>query len=68
MASPQRHAPHAPIVPGHEVAGVVDTIGPGVSGVAVGDQVFGFIDIRRDGADAEYVAVGPTSLPLSRLP
>jgi NADPH:quinone reductase-like Zn-dependent oxidoreductase len=53
-----------PIVPGHEVAGVVDTIGPGASGLAVGDEVFGFIDIRRDGADAEYVAVRADELAL----
>ena len=46
-----------PIVPGHEVAGVVGAVGPAVAGVAVGDEVFGFIDIRRDGADAELVAV-----------
>lgn len=46
-----------PIVPGHEVAGVVDTIGTSATGLAVGDEVFGYIDVRRDGADAEYVAV-----------
>jgi NADPH:quinone reductase-like Zn-dependent oxidoreductase len=46
-----------PIVPGHEVAGVVDAVAPAVTGLAIGDEVFGFIDIRRDGADAEYVAV-----------
>ncbi len=28
-----------PVVPGHEAAGVVDALGPGSSGVAVGDQV-----------------------------
>ena len=46
-----------PIVPGHEVTGVVDSLGPGVAGVVVGDEVFGLIDFHRDGADAEYVAV-----------
>lgn len=46
-----------PIVPGHEVAGIVDSLGPVTAGVAVGDEVFGYIDVRRDGADAEYVAV-----------
>ena len=46
-----------PIVPGHEVAGIVASIGPVTAGVAVGDEVFGYIDVRRDGADAEYVAV-----------
>ena len=51
-----------PIVPGHEVAGVVETAGPAVDGLAVGDVVYGFIDSRRDGADAEYVAVRATEL------
>src|SRR6187397_1726136 len=51
-----------PIVPGHEVAGVVDTVGPATSGLAVGDEVFGYIDVRRDGADAEYVAASASEL------
>lgn len=46
-----------PIVPGHEVSGVVDKIGAGAAGVEVGDEVFGVIDFNRDGADAEFVAV-----------
>lgn len=46
-----------PIVPGHEVAGVVDTIGTAATGLSVGDEVFGYTDVRRDGANAEYVAV-----------
>lgn len=47
-----------PIIPGHELSGVVDAVGPGdTAGVAVGDAVFGLIDFRRDGSDAEYVAV-----------
>jgi NADPH:quinone reductase-like Zn-dependent oxidoreductase len=52
-----------PIVPGHEVSGVVEAVGPGVvGGVAVGDAVFGLIDSRRDGADAEYVAASAGEL------
>ena len=46
-----------PIIPGHEVAGVVEAIGPDTTGIAVGDEVFGYIDSQRDGADAEFVAV-----------
>ncbi len=30
---------HLPITPGHEIAGRVDELGPGVDGVAVGDRV-----------------------------
>ncbi|GIF18996.1 NADPH:quinone reductase-like Zn-dependent oxidoreductase [Actinoplanes tereljensis] len=40
-----------PAIPGLEAAGVVDEIGPGVTGVAVGDEVFGPTDT---GAYAEY--------------
>jgi NADPH:quinone reductase-like Zn-dependent oxidoreductase len=45
-----------PIVPGHEVSGVVEAIGPDAGGLAIGDEVFGLIDFQRDGADADYVA------------
>ena len=51
-----------PIVPGHEVAGVVETAGPDVAGLAAGDEVYGLIDFRRDGADAECVAVRAAEL------
>jgi NADPH:quinone reductase-like Zn-dependent oxidoreductase len=51
-----------PIVPGHEVSGIVDTLGPATAGLAVGDEVFGYIDVRRDGADAEYVAARAVEL------
>jgi len=33
---------HTPRIPGHEFAGVVDAIGPGVSNVAVGDRVLAY--------------------------
>jgi NADPH:quinone reductase-like Zn-dependent oxidoreductase len=51
-----------PIVPGHEVSGVVEAIEPGAAGLAVGEAVYGLIDFRRDGADAEYVAARATEL------
>src|SRR5262245_5472484 len=31
--------PKLPLVPGHQVVGVVDAVGPGVDGKAVGDRV-----------------------------
>ncbi|MFJ3584814.1 NADP-dependent oxidoreductase [Streptomyces sp. NPDC090127] len=40
-----------PAVPGLEFAGTVDALGPGVTGVAVGDEVFGW---TTTGAYAEY--------------
>lgn len=48
-----------PIVPGHEVAGVVHTA---AAGLAVGDEVYGYTDVRRNGADAEFVAVSADEL------
>jgi NADPH:quinone reductase-like Zn-dependent oxidoreductase len=40
-----------PVIDGREAAGVVDEIGPEVSGVAIGEEVFGF---AVGGAAAEY--------------
>ena len=43
-----------PSIPGLEAAGVVDELGPGVSGVSVGDEVFGS---AVSGAAAEYTVL-----------
>lgn len=51
-----------PIIPGHEVSGVVASRGAGVDGVDVGDEVYGLIDFQRDGADSEYVAARAAEL------
>lgn len=40
---------------GSDLAGTVSALGPGVDGVAVGDEVFGWTDTRA--SQAEYVAV-----------
>ena len=60
-----------PHTPGIEVSGTVDAIGDGVTNVAVGDAVIGFLPMTADGAAAEYViapaevlAAAPTSIPL----
>ncbi|TFV92808.1 NADP-dependent oxidoreductase [Blastococcus sp. CT_GayMR20] len=37
---------HFPIVPGWDVSGVVEAAGPAVTGLAAGDEVFGYV--RRD--------------------
>ena len=46
-----------PIIPGHELSGVVEKVGADTPGLEIGDEVFGVIDFHRDGADAEFVAV-----------
>ena len=46
-----------PVIPSHEVSGVISALGPGVTGLAVGDEVFGLIDFDRNGAAADYVTV-----------
>ena len=49
-------ADRTPIIPSHEVSGVVTALGTGVTGLAVGDEVYGLIQFDRDGAAAEYVS------------
>jgi NADPH:quinone reductase-like Zn-dependent oxidoreductase len=51
-----------PVIPGHEVSGVVTELGYGTTGVAVGDAVYGLTDWYRDGTAAEYVAVEARNL------
>ncbi len=51
-----------PIIPSHEVSGVVSDIAADVTDVAVGDEVYGLIRFDRDGAAAEYVAVPAVDL------
>ena len=51
-----------PIIPGHELSGVVETVGAGAAGIEIGDEVFGVIDFRRNGADADFVAVSADEL------
>src|SRR5712671_1736588 len=51
-----------PSIPGHELAGVVTTLGYGTTGVSVGQRVFGLSDWHRDGTLAEYVAIEARNL------
>jgi NADPH:quinone reductase-like Zn-dependent oxidoreductase len=47
-----------PHVPGMDAAGVVDELGEGVTGVALGDAVFGLVDVAKfGGAAAEYAVL-----------
>jgi NADPH:quinone reductase-like Zn-dependent oxidoreductase len=51
-----------PLILGHEFSGVVTELGPGASGVAIGDAVYGLPAFDRDGAQAEYVIVTPDEI------
>ncbi|GHD49904.1 NADP-dependent oxidoreductase [Streptomyces galbus] len=61
-----------PHTPGIDVAGTVDALGEGVEGVAIGDDVVGFLPMNGPGAAAEYVlapaevlTAAPKSVPLA---
>ncbi|MEV6483303.1 NADP-dependent oxidoreductase [Streptomyces sp. NPDC051576] len=43
-----------PHTPGIDVAGMIDALGEGVTGIQVGDQVVGFLPMAGPGAAAEY--------------
>src|SRR4051812_7095804 len=51
-----------PVVPGHEVSGVVALVGFGVVRWQVGDEVYGLTDWYGDGTLAELVSVEARNL------
>jgi NADPH:quinone reductase-like Zn-dependent oxidoreductase len=51
-----------PVIPSHEMSGVVAGLGAGVDGLAAGDEVVGLVDFDRDGAAAEYVVMPAANL------
>jgi NADPH:quinone reductase-like Zn-dependent oxidoreductase len=51
-----------PSIPGHELAGVVSSLGYGTTGVSLGQRVLGLADWHRDGTLAEYVAIEARNL------
>jgi NADPH:quinone reductase-like Zn-dependent oxidoreductase len=46
-----------PAIPSYELSGAVDATGPGVEGLATGDEVYALADFGRDGAAAEYAVL-----------
>ena len=57
-------ADRTPIVPSHEVSGVVVARGEGTTEFDIGTEVFGLVRFDRDGAAADYVAVRAADLAL----
>ena len=56
--SPSRDALVLPHIPGVDAAGTIDEVGAGVEGFAVGDEVFGAVDVARlGGASAQYAVL-----------
>jgi NADPH:quinone reductase-like Zn-dependent oxidoreductase len=55
-------ADRTPVIPSHEVSGMVAGAGAGVTGLAAGDEVYGLVDFDRNGAAAEFVTVPASAL------
>jgi NADPH:quinone reductase-like Zn-dependent oxidoreductase len=53
-----------PFVPGWDVSGVVEAIGPNVTLLTKGDEVYGYPSVVRNGAYAEYAVVPEAELAL----
>ena len=51
-----------PVIPSHEMSGIVAEVGAGVAGLAAGDEVIGLVGFDRDGAAAEYVVMPAAGL------
>lgn len=51
-----------PVIPSHEVSGVITETGSGVTVLAPGDEVYGLIEFDRDGGAAEFVTVPAADL------
>jgi NADPH:quinone reductase-like Zn-dependent oxidoreductase len=55
-------ASRLPVIPSHEVSGVVKAVAADVTDFAPGAEVYGLIGFDRDGAAAEFVAVPAADL------
>jgi NADPH:quinone reductase-like Zn-dependent oxidoreductase len=58
----RRKQDRTPSIPGHELAGVVSSLGYGTTGLSVGQRVFGVADWYRDGTLAESLAIEARNL------
>lgn len=56
-------------IPGHDLSGVVEEVGPGVTDITKGLEVYALTAFDRDGAEAEYAIALPGELaPQTALP
>jgi NADPH:quinone reductase-like Zn-dependent oxidoreductase len=46
-----------PLIPGTDVSGIIEEVGPGVTNFVPGDSVYARGGVTRDGTNAEYVVV-----------
>jgi NADPH:quinone reductase-like Zn-dependent oxidoreductase len=54
----KEHMPYKlPLIPGWDVSGVVEAVGPGVTAFKRGDEVYAMANVQRNGAYAEYMVV-----------
>jgi NADPH:quinone reductase-like Zn-dependent oxidoreductase len=56
--------PKLPLIPGWDLSGVVEEVGPGASQFKKGDEVFAMADPTRDGAYADYIAIREAAVAL----
>jgi len=54
--------PRALPIPGRDLSGVVEEVGPGVTTLVKGSEVYAMMDYGRDGAEAEYTIALPSEL------
>jgi NADPH:quinone reductase-like Zn-dependent oxidoreductase len=54
--------PRALPIPGRDLSGVVEEVGPGVTTLVKGSEVYAMIGYGRDGAEAEYTLALPDEL------
>jgi NADPH:quinone reductase-like Zn-dependent oxidoreductase len=54
-----------PYVPGLDMAGVVEKAGSAVTSFKKGDRVYAYVNMMRNGASAEYIAVDAADLALA---
>ena len=55
-------SPNALPIPGRDLSGVVAEVGPGVTTLVKGSEVYGMLGYRRDGAGADYAIALPAEL------